>query len=246
MRHLRNTLIFLLLATLPAVTIAARTDTVLLINGNAVTGEIESYEFGSLEYGTDSMGTVFIDWEDVVGITSNQNLQVEVSNGTRFLGNLEAAEDRFHINVITAHGPVELSMDRIIRITPIHVAARFVKRLEGGISVGLNSQSGTGVTTFNTTADVRYRTEEHLFGLSLNSAITDQLNEDVQANHSARFNYQRFRPNRWYTDWFTSWEQNDQLGIESRVSLGAGLGRYLVQTNRNQLSLMGRAQATRE
>ena len=245
MKHVRNSFIFLLLATLPAVTIAARTDTALLINGNVVTGEIESYEFGVLEYSTDSMGTVDIDWEDIVGLTSNQNLQVEVSNGTRFLGNLEAAEDRFHINVITAHGPVELSMDRIIRITPIDVSEKFVNRLEGGISVGLNSQSGSGVNTFNSTADIRYRAEQYLVGLSLNSAITDQPSEETQSNHTARLNYQRFRPNRWFTDWFSSWERNDELGIDNRVSLGAGLGRYFVQTNRNQFSLMTGLQATR-
>lgn len=245
MRYLRNSFIFLLLATLPAVTIAARTDTALLINGNVVTGEIESYEFGSLEYSTDSMGTVDIDWEDIVGLTSNQNLQVEVSNGTRFLGNLEAAEERFHINVITEHGPVELSMDRIIRIIPIDVSERLVKRLEGGISVGLNSQSGSGVTIFDASADVRYRTEQYLVGLTLSSSVTDQPSEETQSNHSARLNYQRFRPNRWFTDWFSSWERNDQLGIESRLSLGAGLGRYLVQTNTNHFSLMAGAQATR-
>lgn len=225
---------------------AARTDIALLVNGNAITGEIESYEFGNLEYATDSMGTVDIDWEDIVGLTSNQNLQVEVSNGTRFLGNLEAAEERFHINVITEHGPVELAMDRIIRITPIDVSERFVKRLEGGISLGLNSQSSTEITIFDASADVRYRTEQYLVGITLNSSITDQPSEETQSNHSARLNYQRFRPNRWFTDWFSSWEQNDQLGIESRLSLGAGLGRYLVQTNRNQFSLMAGAQATRE
>ena len=196
MRYLRNSLIFLLLATLPAVTIAARTDTVLLINGNAVTGEIKSYEFGSLEYSTDSMGTVLIDWEDVVGLTSSQNLQVEVSNGTRFFGNLEAAEERFHISVITEHGPVDLSMNRIIRITPIDLAERFYKRLEGGVSVGVNAQSGSGVSTFNSTMDVRYRTEKYLVGLNLSSSITDQPSEETQANHNIQLNYQRFRPNR--------------------------------------------------
>ena len=245
MRYLSNSIIFVLLAALPAVTIAARTDTVLLINGNAVTGEIESYEFGALEYSTDSMGTVDIDWEDIVGLTSNQNLQVEVSNGTRFLGSLEAAEERFHINVITVHGPVELSMHRIVRITPIDVSEMLVQRLEGGLSLGLNSQSGSGVTTFNSTANIRYRTVQYLVGLTFSSAITDQPSEETQSNHTARLNYQRFRPNRWFTDWFSSWEQNDQLGIDARASLGAGFGRYIVQTNRNQFSLMAGAQATR-
>ena len=41
------------------------------------------------------------------------------------------------------------------------------------------------------------------------------------------------------TDWTAGWERHDELGIESRISAGAALGRYVVQTNRNQLSLTG-------
>ena len=41
-----------------------RNDVVVLVNGNSVTGEIQSLEFGNLSYETDSMGTVDIDWEE--------------------------------------------------------------------------------------------------------------------------------------------------------------------------------------
>ena len=246
MKYGRECLIALALVSIHAGAQAARTDIVLLVNGNTITGEIEQYEFGDLEYGTDSMGTVNIDWEDIVGITSNQSLQVEVVDGTRYFGTLEAAEERFHINVITAAGSVELPMRRIIRIQPIDTADSLVKRLEGEFSLGFNSQKGSEVTTFNASADIRYRTLKHLVGLNLNTSITDQPSEATQERHTIGLNYQRFRPNRWYTDWFGNWEKNDQLGIESRLSFGGGLGRYLIQTNRNHISLMTGLQATRE
>ena len=41
---------------------AEKTDIVVLANGNIVTGEVKSLEFGTLRYSTDSMGTVKIDW----------------------------------------------------------------------------------------------------------------------------------------------------------------------------------------
>ena len=246
MRFLRDSIVALALMSVPMAALAARTDTVLLINGNTITGEVERYDFGSLEYSTDSMGTVRIDWEDVVAITSNRSLQVEVSDGTRYFGTLEAAEERFHINIVTTAGPVELSMRRIIRIEPILTDRKFINRLEGDFSLGFNSQAGSEVTTFNTSADIRYRTLKYLVGVNLSSSITDQPTEDTQARHQAGLNYQRFRPNRWYTDWFGNWERNDQLGIQARFSLGGGLGRYIVQTNKNQVSLMTGLQATRE
>ena len=246
MRYLRDCLIALVFFSLSAAAYAARTDTVLLVNGNTITGEVERYNFGKLEYGTDSMGTVNIDWEDIVAITSNQSLQVEVVDGTRYFGTLEAAGERFHINVVTPAGPVELLMSRIVRIEPILTSKSFVKRLEGDFSLGLNSQAGSEVTTFNASADIRYRTLKYLIGVNLSSSITDQPSEDTQSRHQIGLNYQRFRPERWYTDWFGNWERNDQLGILARLSLGGGMGRYIIQTNKDHVSLMAGLQGTRE
>ncbi len=53
---------------------AAKTDVVVLINGNVVTGEIKSLDFAELRYSTDSMGTASIEWEEIVSLTSDQSL----------------------------------------------------------------------------------------------------------------------------------------------------------------------------
>ena len=98
---------------------AAKTDIVVLINGNAVTGEIKSLDFGSLRYSTDSMGTVNIDWEDIVNVTSNQDLQIEVIDGTRYFGHLTAPEERNTIRLKTLSTVIDFSMTEVIRITPI-------------------------------------------------------------------------------------------------------------------------------
>jgi len=222
---------------------AAKTDIIVLANGNAVTGEIKALDFGSLEYSTDSMGTVFVDWEDVVGITSNQQLQVEVSNGARYFGNLESSDERFQINVITLSGSVELETTRIIRITPIHTEESFIQRLEGDILIGYNSQKTTEVSTMNLVGDIRYRTQQYLVGLKANSTITEQTSEETSKRASISGNYQRFKGNRWFTDWFTGWDHDDALGIDQRLTGGGAVGRYVIQTNTHLLSLMGGLQA---
>ena len=82
MNLIRGLACVLLLACLDQA-IAAKSDVVTLINGNAVTGEIESLEFGVLKYSTDSMGTLTIDWEDIVSVTSDRHMQVELTDGRR-------------------------------------------------------------------------------------------------------------------------------------------------------------------
>ena len=94
---------------------AEKTDVVVLINGNSVTGEVKSLEFGSLKYKTDSMGTVEIDWEDILSLTSNQSLQIEISNGTRYFGSLGPASQIYNLAVGSEAHAQELSMSNVIR-----------------------------------------------------------------------------------------------------------------------------------
>lgn len=239
-----QTIVLYILITMPAY--AEKTDIVVLVNGNIVTGEIKSLEFGTLRYSTDSMGTVKIDWEDIVNVTSNQDLQIELSDGQRYFGQLTAPEDRFSVRVKTASAEFDFTMTDIVRITPIETADKFWQRLDGSFSFGLQTQKSSEITTSNLAADISYRTREYLVGLRLNSSVTDQPIEGTKARQTFQANYQRFRGNRWFTDWFTGWERNDELGIQSRVSLGGALGRYFVQTNRNQFSLTLGLQAAAE
>jgi putative salt-induced outer membrane protein YdiY len=225
--------------SVPVASMAAKTDAVLLVNGNTITGEIKSLEFGALRYSTDSMGTVSIDWEDIVSITTKQTLQVEVSDGTRYFGRLDSASDRFEIKVITLSDEVDLHTSRIVRMTPIDAEESFLERLDGSFALGFDSEKSSDVTTLRTTADISYRTRQYLVGLQATVNNTTQAEDETRNRTNIRGNYQRFRDNRWFTDWFSGWERHDELGIQSRVSGGGALGRYLVQTNRNQLSLTG-------
>ncbi len=224
---------------LPVVAFAAKTDVVLLVNGNTITGEIKSLEFGALRYSTDSMGTVSIDWEDIVSITTKQTLQVEDSGGRRYFGTLDSANDRFEIKVRSPDGETELHTSQIVRMVPIDAEESFWERLDGSFALGFDSEKSSDVTTLRTTADLAYRTRRYLVGLQATLNNTTQAEGETRNRTNIRGNYQRFRADRWFTDWFAGWERHDELGILSRVSAGAALGRYLVQTNRNQLSLTG-------
>lgn len=242
---------FALFFLAPAVSVAAKTDVVLLVNGNTITGEIKSLEFGSLRYSTDSMGTVMIDWEDIVTISTKQTLQVEVSDGTRYFGSLDSADDRYLIRVNSDVGDdVTLHTSSIVGLVPFDAAESFFQRLDGSFSLGFDTEQSSEVTTLRSTADVSYRTPEFLVGLAATFNVTDQPGSDEASQTRRReamgINYTRFRKHRWFTDWFGGWERHDELGIQSRYSLGAALGRYVLQTNLNRLSLKTGLNLTRE
>ena len=225
---------------------ADKTDVVRLINGDDVTGEVKSLEFGELRYSTDSMGTVSIEWEEVVALQSNQALQVEVASGARYFGNLVPASGEGQIAIGLGTTVQELDLLKVVRITPIETDDKIWQRLEGSVKFGFDSDKASAVTSGYLNANVRYRARTYLLGLDISTSFTDQPGAETTQNQSIGMNYQRFRDNRWYTDWFSSVERNDAQGIDQRLSGGGGLGRYLIQSNTNQLSLLGGLVATRE
>ena len=224
---------------------AAKTDVVVLINGDAVTGEIKSLDFGALRYGTDSMGTVTIEWEEIVWLKSNQSLQVEVASGTRYFGGLFATGTDGVVGIGRGENIQEIDLSQIVRITPIETDEKIWQRFEGSVKFGFNSDKASQVTVGNLSANVRYRARTYLLGLDLVSSVTDQPGAETTQNQSLNLNYQRFRDNRWFTDWFTSAERNDEQGVDRRLSVGGGLGKYLVKSNKNQFSLLVGLVATR-
>ncbi|HNP35449.1 MAG TPA: DUF481 domain-containing protein [Woeseiaceae bacterium] len=225
---------------------AAKTDVVKLVNGDLVTGEIKSLDFGALSYSTDSMGTISIDWDDVLSAKSEQSLQVELTDGTRFFGQLVEAQDEREIRILTSSGEVSHTTEDIVRITPIESDERFLEKLDGSFSLGFQAQKSSEVYTSNVAADISYRTRKYLIGLRLNSTATGQKNADASVNQSVDLNYQVFRANRWFSDWFVGWERNDELGIQARTSAGGAYGRYLIQSNTNMFSITAGTQASRQ
>jgi hypothetical protein len=236
----------LLVLYLPYDAQAAKTDVVVLINGDSVTGEIKSLEFGELRYSTDSMGTVSVEWEEIVSLKSDQSLQVEVASGTRYFGNLFTTGVDGTVGVGRGENVQDLDLSRIVRITPIETDEKIWHRMEGSVKFGFDTDKASEVTSGYLNASVRYRALTYLLGLDISSSFTDQPGAATTENQSFGINYQRFRPNRWFTDWFTSTEKNDEQGIDQRLLAGGGFGRYLIQNNSNQLSLLAGLVATRE
>jgi len=79
-------IVICMLFLLPALAKAEKTDVIILKNGDRITGEIKNLEAGILQYKTDTMGTVNIEWRFISEIISDTNQSVELTDGTRMHG----------------------------------------------------------------------------------------------------------------------------------------------------------------
>jgi hypothetical protein len=110
-----------------------RTDVIVLLNGDRITGEITDLNRGRLELKTDDAGTIDIEWDKVASVEAMRQFEVETSDGRRLLGNLRRVTDRV-VLIVGTDGDVPVPMPEVTRVTPI--GASFWKKLEGSIDAG--------------------------------------------------------------------------------------------------------------
>jgi hypothetical protein len=214
---------------------AAKTDVVYMKNGDRLTGEVKSLQRGLLHFKTDHMGTVLIEWEDILEIVSDTGQSIELINGQRFYGPLTKPDNEDMVAITTEQGTVGMSIDDVISMYPVKQG--FWNRLDVSARLGFSWDKGSQVGRYNLGMDAVYRDAKFITRADLSSEITTQ--DDRDNTERARFaaNHVRFRGNKRFTDIFGSMDKNDELGLDLRVLLGAGYGWIPVRSNKDWFSV---------
>ena len=235
--------VLLSLWALPA-SAAPKTDTVIFKNGDRLTGEFKSLQRGQLNLNTEATGTIRIEWDKISNVVSNQQIQVETSNGLRYFGNLASSDKGSSVVVVTDTGSQFLDAGRVIVMTPIE--ERGIHALDADLSVGYDFAKAGGVKHATLGLNMDYRSLIRIESFRLSTVITDSSTQEVSRRTSLGLQHTRLWNKRWFTNGSLSFDQNDELGLNLRSSIGSSGGRYLVQSNTMLLSLEGGLQFSHE
>jgi len=238
------TRVALLLGAIPMTGFAADTDVVIFINGDRLTGEIKALERGRLRFKTDATGTINIEWDEVAYLSSDQNIQAETENGTRYYGHLGQAEEKGDVVIETSRGPAVLEHQNVVKLNPIDQEG--FRDIDLSVSAGYNFTNANSVKQFNVGADASYRTRTRILASNFSSVISDSADSESSQRQTLGFNFTRLRANRWLTNGNLNFDHNDELGVNLRSSLGGGGGRILTQTNHSLFILQGGLKVTNE
>jgi hypothetical protein len=209
--------------------LAQKTDILVLYRGDAITGEVKELNRGKLSYKTDDMGTLSVEWDKVAHLTSTNYFDVENALGVRFFGRLAASEEPGELLIILAD-TVRVRMTNIVAITRIR--ASFWSRLDGHVNVGLSFQKANTNRQISGDGEVRYRGEKWAARLEGSTYFQRQEGAEQTSRNSASLSGRRLLGNHWSVLAYGSLEQNQQLGLDLRQSIGLGPSRELIHTNR--------------
>ena len=212
---------------------AQKNDVVMLLNGDRITGEIKSLQTGLLNFKTDNMGTIDIEWIKIDKIWTDNIFEVELVDGRTYYGSIEPGNDSGTLLVKGVTLETRLFMEYIVKITRIKES--FWDILSGYIKLGVSFTKASQIGQISFGFNGKYRTKVFYSELNANSVITTTKDKSTSRKQDIFLTYNRFLENRWYWAGIIGAEENTELGIKLRTSFGGGIGNNFIQTNVNWL-----------
>lgn len=220
------------------------TDVITLKNGDRVTGEILQLEYGLLRLETDDMGTINIEWSAIADIQSQYTFEVQIVGGLRHTGVIDYSDDGTELVIREEGTGRSVALASVVRIEELE--SGFWQRLSGSMSVGFDYAKSTGIRTSNVNISSAYQGDEIKATLDISASETSSPDTETseRENVTSTVQFQRERPS--FVMLLNTLERNDELGIDARLTTGAGLARYFAQDQDSEVMLFAGAVANQE
>jgi putative salt-induced outer membrane protein YdiY len=212
----------------------AKTDLVFLVNGDRLTGEIKLLDRGILQLKTDGLSTVNIEWDDVDSLNSVYQFRVEDSRAEKYFGAIFLKRGGT-MEVISGGVSMTIPADSVVAITPIE--ASLWSQLDGTISIGYSYTKANSLSQFTGDIWIMRRTSLRQTSFDGSAIFTNSEDSERQLRYDVTVDHKRFFEGILFALVGVGAQRNDELGLDLRTSVGAGMGATIVQTNRSDLVL---------
>lgn len=221
-----------------------KTDLLVMKNGDHMTCEVKGLDTGTLYVSFDYIdGTASVDWSKVASLESKQSFIVRTEDGTVYTGGLRTPETpagrpvKIEVVVDEAH---EVALERSQIITMTGIAEKFWDRFNGQVNFGISYSKGNQSTQFSFGSQTDYVRERWSAGISFDSNLASSTGANASTRNSLNGNLTRLMPrNNWYYAGVANLLQSSEQGISHQSGVGGGVGRFLKNTNRTSLSVLG-------
>ncbi len=210
-----------------------KTDIITMLNGDRVQAEILSMDAGLLEAKTDYMGTVSIQWEDVASIQSDYNFELRTSDGRRLYGLISPVKEGRVIALQDIYGDSQLPWLDVVELRPLEKTLK--DALDIYLSAGVNYTKASDLKQGQFKTDISYETEYAINNFTARTTHTDTGENTTKATQIDLLRQQFVDKASHFYNYYTSYENNDELELRYRWTVGGGIGRYWLDTHRRQL-----------
>jgi len=249
--------LFLAVGFLSALAMVARADTLVLKNGDHLTGTIVSSDGKELTLKTDFAGEIKVKWPTIAEVKSDKPLYVVTPDKKTVSGSVTTENGNLVVHTREA-GALPVPYANVPTIRSEDAEAAYEKSLhpgileswKGGASLGFALARGNSETTNLTTGFTADRKTLHdevtLYFTSLYSS-NDLPGGGTTANSIvAGARYDRNLTKRIFLFGSADYTHNELQGLNLRSIYSGGLGYHLISTDKTTLDVLGGVNYTRE
>ena len=226
-----------LLCGIPSAALAARTDVIVLRNGDKFTGEVVQMRQGKLQVKTDDMGTLSIEWDKIASISTADQYDITLDDGSHVLGRFAPGAAAGTLKIDGLGGTREAATLTIVSFA--RIKTRFIQRIDGSLDLGASYANSSGVADLWFNADAKYRRPVYALAAAFSTTLTHQREVEDTSRYSLRTTYTRYRGSNWVLSTIGLFEGNRELGFTFRGTGMESIGRYLARTRHVELLLAG-------
>ncbi len=220
------------------------TDVIIMKNGDHLTGEIKGLGGGVLYVSMSYiLGTSSLDWSKVARVESKQLFIVKTEDGTVYKGTLNTAEAEggrpVTIEVIqTADKQTAIDQSRVVEMA--QTSDKFWQRFNGDMNFGTTYSKGNETVQYTLSSDVEYLRRRWSAGVGWSSNLSTSSGVTASTRNEITPTARHLLPwDNWFYAGLGDFLQSSVQGIQLQTSVGAGIGRYLKNTNRATISVLG-------
>jgi hypothetical protein len=220
------------------------TDVIVMKNGDRFTCEIKGLSAGVLSVKLSYVdGTIGVQWSQVARLESTRLFLVQTESGTVYTGRISTtgASNDPPIKIEITEAPsreVEVDQRKIIKLN--QTSEGFWHRFDGAVSTGLLYSKGNESTQYNLSSQVAYNRERWSSELLFNSSLASNSGSTLTTRNQTDLDTLRLLPwNNWFYAGYASFMQSSVQEINLQTTLAAGVGRYIKNTNRSSIYVVG-------
>ncbi len=217
----------------------AQRDSLVLTNGNVIVGELKSLDKGVVIIETDYSENDFtIEWSGIKEIYMRSMFLITLKDGTRINGKFQSVNGGPKITITDADGKqVETTHDDIVYLKGLK--SDFWSRAHASIDMGLSISKANNLKQYSVRSAVGYLADKWLVDIYYDDTRSSQDSIADTKRTEAGASYTYFLQRDWYAVGSISTLSNTEQALQLRFTSKAGVGKYIIHTNRSYLGVGG-------
>ncbi len=216
---------------LSAVFVYSQNDSLVLINGDVIIGELKDMDRGVVTFETDYSDSDFkIEWNGITEIYTVSSYMITLSDGTRLNGRIESSGDKKVKLILEIGGIKEVAIDDIVFLKSVDKG--FWDQVYASVDIGLDLTRANHLSTFSTRSTVGYLAQRWSADINFNTLISTQDSTEKIRRTEGGIAYKYYLPRDWYIPVSITYLSNTEQRLDARWNVLLGIGKFVVHTNR--------------